>query len=84
MDGGAGTEGDALAAAAADDRGVAALLEIRVQPLLDSFSVGADPFGEGADGYAGGAAGLPGFLVVEPGGSGDVQVDPGSFAYEFF
>ncbi len=49
--------------------------------------VGADPFGDAADGYAGGAFGLPGFVVVDPGGAGDVEVDPGDergFAYEFF
>ncbi len=52
-----------------------------------SFGEGADPFGDAADGYAAGAFGLPGFVVVDPGGAGDVEVDPGDergFAYEFF
>ncbi len=34
--------------------------------------VAAGPFGDGADGYTAGAFGLPGFIVVDPGGAGDV------------
>ena len=48
------------------------------------FGVGAYPFGDAADGYAAGAFGLPGFVVVDPGGAGDVQVDPRRIAYELF
>src|SRR6266478_8085702 len=38
---------------------------------------------EGAEGHAGGALGEPGFVVVVPGGTGDIQVNPGRVASEF-
>ena len=40
------------------------------------LGVAADPFRDAADGYSAGAFGLPGLIVVNPGGSGDVEMDP--------
>src|SRR6266446_2537827 len=42
-----------------------------------------DEVDQGAEGYAGGAFGEPGLGVVVPGGTGNVQVNPGRVAGEF-
>src|SRR6266478_4567239 len=42
-----------------------------------------DEVDQGAEGYAGGAFGQPGLGVVVPGGTGNVQVNPGRVAGEF-
>src|SRR5713101_7330567 len=47
-------------------------------------SVRRDEMDEGAEGDAGGTFGHPSFLVVVPGGAGDVQMDPRCVAGELF
>src|ERR1700689_3127866 len=44
--------------------------------------VAANPLDQRADGNAARAFGLPGFLLVDPGGAGDIEVYPGRVADE--